>query len=303
MLPGPRALRGRLTCAPLPRRRPRLWGSSNLSSHVGDTRPAVREVTRPWRAPGRGQGRTVSHAAFPGKRRKKQRSPCPRSLGSRARHPRSLPSVPHGVGDSTSTREEKHSQSFEAWPFRGPFMEPGDSQSGKRVGKQRHRHRFMSQHRKRATGQCLHRDEFLALNLEQRNRQKQKACTPVRREVGQHELGVPKAVATRRRRARERGTKCRPVSPFVEKEGWDGGEGATGASKIRETPYFLKREGVHFMILSTVQTSRTGSVRCRCLWGEARRRLLTREVPGQGQGFPRLPSCRREGPPLPSPSR
>lgn len=79
-------------------------------------------------------------------------------------------------------------------------------------------------------------------------------------------------------------------APFAEKQGWDGGEGSTGASKVQATPSSLKRGGVRFVILSAVQTSRTGGVLCHSPGGEARSRRLTREVPGQGQGFPRLPS-------------
>lgn len=51
-------------------------------------------------------------------------------------------------------------------------------------------------------------------------------------------------------------------APFAEKQGWDGGEGSTGASKVQATPSSLKRGGVRFVILSAVQTSRTGGVLC-----------------------------------------
>lgn len=39
-------------------------------------------------------------------------------------------------------------------------------------------------------------------------------------------------------------------APFAEKQGWDGGEGSTGASKVQATPSSLKRGGVRFVILS-----------------------------------------------------
>lgn len=92
-------------------------------------------------------------------------------------------------------------------------------------------------------------------------------------------------------------------APFAEKQGWDGGEGSTGASKVQATPSSLKRGGVRFVILSAVQTSCTGGVLCHSPGGEARSRRLTREVPGQGQGFPRLPSRQQEGVTSPLPEQ
>lgn len=87
-------------------------------------------------------------------------------------------------------------------------------------------------------------------------------------------------------------------APFAEKQGWDGGEGSTGASKVQATPSSLKRGGVRFVILSADRGRALSLPR-----GEARSRRLTQEVPGQGQGFPRLPSRQQEGVTSPLPEQ
>lgn len=87
-------------------------------------------------------------------------------------------------------------------------------------------------------------------------------------------------------------------APVAEKQGWDGGEGSTGASKVQATPSSLKRGGVRFVILSADRGRALSLPR-----GEARSRRLTREVPGQGQGFLRLPSRQQEGVTSPLPEQ
>lgn len=92
-------------------------------------------------------------------------------------------------------------------------------------------------------------------------------------------------------------------APFAEKQGWDGGEGSTGASKVQATPSSLKRGGVRFVILSAVQTSRTGGVLCHSPGERPGAGVSLGKSLVKARGFRDFPAVSRKGSPLPSPSR
>lgn len=87
-------------------------------------------------------------------------------------------------------------------------------------------------------------------------------------------------------------------APFAEKQGWDGGEGSTGASKVQATPSSLKRGGVRFVILSADRGRALSLPR-----GRGQEPASHSGSPWSRPGVSETSQPSRKGSPLPSPSR